>query len=166
MDKRKGSGTGIALIFALVFCLHPLLFSDQVPRLPKKQETLLRRIHQEVAAMGQPPMDVVHVRDFFFELDGFGSNKEEHIVILDEALPNGLHRMILQVTFFEKVGRNILVKHALETKSLVCLLGGEAVVLENLSFSREEIGRFLPVILDGIRAEKRALRSPSEAYLD
>lgn len=116
--------------------------------------------------MGQPPMDVVHVRDFFFELDGFDSNKEEHIVILDEALPNGLHRMILQVTFFEKVGRNILVKHALETKSLVCLLGGEAVVLENLSFSREEIGRFLPVILDGIRAEKRALRSPSEAYLD
>jgi hypothetical protein len=166
MVKRKGFSTGTVLIFALVFCVHPLLFSYQVPRLPKKQETLLRRIYQEVADMGEPLMNDVLVRDFQFELDGFDSNKEEHIVILGKVQPNGLHRMILQVTFFKKVGRNALVKYAFETKCLECLLGGEAVVLENMSFSMEEIGRFLPVILDGIREEKRILKRPSDPHLD
>ncbi|MCJ7679094.1 MAG: hypothetical protein MUP70_00065, partial [Candidatus Aminicenantes bacterium] len=69
-------------------------------------------------------------------------------------------------TFFEKVGRNVVVKYARETKSLECLHGGDALSLKYLSFSREEIGRFLPVILDGIREEKRILKRPSDPHLD
>lgn len=158
MVKRKGLGTGLILLFCLFLALPPAALTGQIPPLPHKQETLIRHIYQEVADMDfQAPGDIL-VRDFHFELDGFDSNKEEYVVILSKAQPNGLQRMILQVTFFEKVGRNVLIKHAQETKSMECLLGGEAVFLENLSFNREEIGRFLPVILDGIRAEKRTLK--------
>jgi hypothetical protein len=160
MVKRNGLGTGLIPIFCLFLFSLSAALTGQVPPLPHKQETLIRRIYQEVAEMDHQPPGEILVRDFQFELDGFDSNKEEHIVILSEAQPNGLQRMILQVTFFEKVGRNILIKHAQETKSLECLLGGDAVFLKNLSFSREEIGRFLPVILDGIREEKEVLKGP------
>lgn len=118
---------------------------------------ILKEIHREVLELGYRQQEPFIKREFFLDLDDNDENKEEHVVILSGYL-NTEQKMIIQVTYFQPISKNRLVRQATNSMKILCSLKKEGIIIEECDYTLEQIPLLLPKILEGIKSKKKLLQ--------
>ena len=123
--------------------------------LQKKILEHLREIYQEVKEMGPYPGENFIKQEFFIEIDGDRTNKEEQVVVLIQPQLK-LEKMLIQITTFSAPKVDTL-RLAVSTKKISCALFQKDLALTGSDYSDEQTCQLLEAILKGIRQEKKLL---------
>lgn len=124
---------------------------------PPPHHKLLKEIHDEVVDFGINPDPNLIKREFWMDLDGLESNKEEHVVVMRHN--DGLNlRMTVQVTYFSEDKGKRFVRFAKNTKLVQCCLIDDDLEINKSDYSNCEMEKLFTDILKGIRNKKELLK--------
>ena len=140
----------VLLIF--LFCT-PCMSPHSVPQ----HQKLLKEIHDEVLELGVHDDPDLVKREFWMELDGHESNKEEHVVVMRYNDGTNL-KMIVQITYFSEEDGKRLVRFAKETKLVQCCIKDQDLEISRSDYSEQEMEKLFTDILSGIRNKKELLK--------
>jgi DNA/RNA endonuclease G (NUC1) len=143
-----------ASIIALTFVSHPI--SGNAEQITHHHK-LLRDIHDEVLQFGINEDPDIIKKEFWMDLDGRESNKEEHVVVMRHN--DGLNfRMTVQVTYFSEDKGKRFVRFAKDTKLVQCCIRDHDMEIDRSDYSDEEMEKLFNDILIGIRNKKELLK--------
>lgn len=145
----------------LLFLCVSLMFSSisvSAGQTAENQNILmLKSLYQEAFEISsQVTMDYVK-NEFHVDLDGRAANKEEHVVFLCYGCPEGM-RFIIQVTYFQPVGHDVVVKYADETKLIRCTVKDKDLLVNESSYTDEEMSQLLKTLIKRVEEENALLR--------
>lgn len=145
----------------LLFLCVSLMFSSisvSAGQTAENQNILmLKSLYQEAFEISsQVTMDYVK-NEFHVDLDGRAANKEEHVVFLCYGCPEGM-RFIIQVTYFQPVGHDVVVKYADETKLIRCTVKDKNLLVNESSYTDEEMSQLLKTLIKRVEEENALLR--------
>ena len=136
-----------------VFCALVILNAQEISHHHK----LLQDIHDEVLDFGFNEDPDLIKREFWSDLDGQESNKEEHIVVLRHN--DGMNlRMTVQVTYFSEDKGKRLVRYAKDTKLVQCCIKEKDLEINRSDYSAKEMEKLFQNILTAIREKKENLK--------
>ncbi len=143
-----------ASVIGLAFLTHPIIGNAQQVNHHHK---LLKDILDEVLQFGINEDPDIIKREFWMDLDGQESNKEEHVVVMRHN--DGLNfRMTVQVTYFSEDKGKRLVRFAKDTKLVQCCIKDHDLEIDRSDYSDEEMEKLFNDILIGIRNKKELLK--------
>jgi hypothetical protein len=169
MDNGKYSSIRFSACFFLSFVL--LFFSiqasfsslyGQTPPVPHTEissintQMLKTLYHEAFNTSPQVTMDYIK-NEYHVDLDGRDANKEEHVVFLCYECREGI-RFVVQVTYFQLVGHNVVVKYADKTKQIRCLVKDGLILVDKTSYSDQEMRRMLKTLIKRVEEENELLR--------
>jgi hypothetical protein len=138
----------------VAFLSHPIIGNAQQVNHHHK---LLKDIHDEVLQFGINEDPDIIKREFWMDLDGQESNKEEHVVVMRHN--DGLNfRMTVQVTYFSEDKGRRFVRFAKDTKLVQCCIKDHDLEIDRSDYSDEEMEKLFNDILIGIRNKKELLK--------
>jgi hypothetical protein len=169
MDMPRGgtsSGTGLTLALCLFLgiwvappppCLSGQASGYQAAGVSDDNRQMLSILYKEAfQASPQVTMDYVK-NEFHVDLDGRSANKEEHVVFLCYGCPEGT-RFVVQVTYFQLVGHDVLVKYADETRQILCTVTNELITVDQSDYTDGEMKRLLKTLIRRVEEENELLR--------
>ena len=143
-----------ASVTALIFLFHPIGGKAQQVT---NHHKLLKDIYDEVMQFGINEDPDLIKREFWMDLDGQESNKEEHVVVMRHN--DGLNlKMTVQVTYFSEDRGKRLVRFAKDTKLVQCCIKEHDLEINRSDYSDQEMEKLLNNILIGIRHKKELLK--------
>jgi len=122
-----------------------------------QHQKLLKEIHDEVVELGVHDDPDLIKREFWMELDGKETNKEEHVVVMRYSDGTNL-KMIVQITYFSEDEGKRLVRFAKETKLVQCFINEQDLEISRSDYSEQEMEKLFTDILSGIRNKKELLK--------
>jgi hypothetical protein len=155
--RRVSRVTFYFFVAVIVFWICPagLQGHDEIT-LPLHHK-LLKNIHDEVLDFGLNEDPNLIKREFWMDLDGVESNKEEHVVVMRHN--DGLRfRMTVQVTYFSEDKGRRFVRFAKNTKSIQCCLIEDGIEISDSDYTPKEMEGLFQNILAGIRNKKELLK--------
>lgn len=118
---------------------------------------MLKLLYKEAFEIApQVTMDYIK-NEYHVDLDGMAANKEEHVVFLCYDCPEG-KRFIVQVTYFQPVGHDVVVKYADESKQIQCTVTDRTFLVTQTSYSDNEMKRLLNTLIQRVEEENELLR--------
>ena len=143
-----------ALIIVFIYLCYP--FGVSTEELPHHHK-LLKEIHDEVVDFGTNEDPNLIKREFWMDLDGQESNKEEHVVVMRHN--DGLNlRMTVLVTYFSEDKGKRFVRYAKDTKLVQCCVKENELEINKSDYSDIEMEELFTDILKGIRNKKEILK--------
>ena len=169
MDKPRG-GTSSKFGLALVSCLllgilaapaPPGLYGrasgQQAAGVSDDNRQMLGILYRE-AFKASPQVTMEFVKnEFHVDLDGREANKEEHVVFLCYGCPEGT-RFVVQVTYFQLVGHDVVVKYADESRQILCTVKNDLMTVDQSDYTDGEMKRLLKTLIRGVKEENELLR--------
>ena len=166
LQRAKPDRLRYALVcFLLTFlCLFPFAFSlagktvgTFRSEISDANFEMLKILYREAFDIySQVTMDFIK-NEYHIDVDGRAANKEEHVVFLCYDCPEGM-RFVVQVTYFQPVGHDVVVKYADETKQIRCTVEDETFSVEETSYSDKEMGNLLKTLIQRVKEENDLLR--------
>jgi hypothetical protein len=156
-DMKHGSRRFSALLFLCVVFIFPSISGGAGQVVDNPNTQMLKVLYEEAFEISsQVTMDYVK-NEFHVDLDGRAANKEEHVVFLCYGCPEGM-RFIIQVTYFQPVGHDVVVKYADETKLIRCTVKDKNLMVNESSYTDEEMSQLLKTLIKRVEEENALLR--------
>lgn len=146
---------GLVFLSVSLMCSSVFVSADQT--VDNQNILMLKSLYQEAFEMSsQVTMDYVK-NEFHVDLDGRDANKEEHVVFLCYGCPEGM-RFIIQVTYFQPVGHDVIVKYADETRLIRCTVRDKDLLVNESSYTDKEMSQLLKTLIKRVEEENALLR--------
>ncbi len=143
-----------AIFVVLAFLSHPVSGNTEQST---NHHKLLKEIYDEVLEFGINEDPDIIKREFWMDLDGLESNKEEHVVVMRHN--DGLNfRMTVQVTYFSEDKGKRFVRFAKDTKLVQCCIKDHELEINRSDYSDEEMEKLFTDILIGMHNKKELLK--------
>ncbi len=125
-----------------------------------KMEALkvLKEVYAEVKEMGPYGDENYIKRDFFIGWDDDDTNKDEHVVVLIQAIA-GVEKMTIQVTYLERTRDNPKIKNAKAVKGLLAAVNKDRVEILNSDYAEKELKGLAAGILKAVLDKKNLLKN-------
>lgn len=166
LQREKPARLWYALVFFLpaVLCLFPFVISLSGQTVETFQAEIsdvnyqmLKILYREAFEnASQVTLDFIK-NEYHVDVDGRAANKEEHVVFLCYDCPEGM-RFLVQVTYFQLVGHDVVVKYADQTKKIRCTVEDSTFSVEETSYSDKEMRPLLKTLIQRVKEENELLR--------
>jgi hypothetical protein len=97
-------------------------------------------------------------REFFIGWDDDDTNKDEHVVVLIQAI-NGVMKMTIQVTYLERTRANPKIKNAVALKNVVCALGKDGFDIISSDYDDRGLKEMAAGLRKAVLDKRKLLRS-------